>query len=388
REALFEYAAMGGLLVVIGPLPSWPDWPSVEGSLEGSRIVFAGFGVILCLPADVQGSSSSPIWELALDRAEESSQPLVAPLGNARPGFISAIGDDIRLPVRGLFFLTVVFALLLGPVNLFFLHRKRRRVWLWWTVPATALLTTSLLTGFALFVEGSQIRVRTRSMTLLDERHDQAFTVGDQGYFSTRSIPQGVSFSQRTEVVPLVEFGIQPFYRTLHLEGGLRLAQGWVSPRIPAHFQIRSPQRRRERLPVRITGGGGVEVTNGLGAAIQQVWFCTLDGSVYWGRDIAPGESQTLTATGRKRPSDFPSAKVWRDYYRDGWHTESFVPNSVDVLRPGTYTAILADSPFVEAGVPRITHSDRFSIVHGISALSPEAEQGTSSAQESRGGGR
>ncbi|HSR70617.1 MAG TPA: hypothetical protein VLU25_22005 [Acidobacteriota bacterium] len=370
QQAIYDFVALGGTLVVLGPLPAgWPQWPTQETVMPGSVEAYIGFGGVLSLPsAGWTLPDSAGDW--TIQHIGQTANPLYSPLSGGQMPSITLVTEDIRLPVRGLFLLTVLFALLLGPANVFFLHRRKRRVWLWWTVPATALATTGLLIGFALFVEGSQVHVRTRSMTMLDERSDRAFTLGDQGFYSTRTLPQGILFNEHTEAVPLLDRESGFSTRRLLLQDGLRFEAGWLSARIPIHFQLRQAERRRERLPVKIEAGS-VEVTNGLGAHIQQMWFCAPDGGVYWGSQLAPGQSALLKPSGRKRPQDFPVPSLWRFYYAGGWETEAFVPRNIDYLRPGTYVAVLSDAPFVELGVPRVTRPDRFAIVFGISSLSP-----------------
>ncbi len=40
-----------------------------------------------------------------------------------------------------------LFALVLGPLNLWYLHRRGKRIWLVWTIPALSLSAT-LMVGF------------------------------------------------------------------------------------------------------------------------------------------------------------------------------------------------------------------------------------------------
>ena len=77
---------------------------------------------------------------------------------------------ETTVPVRGLFVLVLLFAVGIGPANLWLLSRYKRRIWLWWNVPAISLLTCLVVFAYSLVSEGITGRGKTASMTLLDER--------------------------------------------------------------------------------------------------------------------------------------------------------------------------------------------------------------------------
>ena len=52
---------------------------------------------------------------------------------------------------------------------------------------------------------------------------------------------------------------------------------GWVKARVPAYFQIRKNEDRRERLTVQKNDDGALAVTNALGADIRRL--CLADAS-------------------------------------------------------------------------------------------------------------
>ena len=72
------------------------------------------------------------------------------------------------VPVYGFMVLITVFAIVIGPVNYFYLRRKRLLWLLLVTVPATALVTSVLLVGYSVAAHGFSIRSRIRSLTVLD----------------------------------------------------------------------------------------------------------------------------------------------------------------------------------------------------------------------------
>ena len=56
--------------------------------------------------------------------------------------------EDIGVPVRGLLALMFLFALAIGPVNMFVLARKKRKLWLFWTVPVISFVTCLAVLGY------------------------------------------------------------------------------------------------------------------------------------------------------------------------------------------------------------------------------------------------
>ena len=61
---------------------------------------------------------------------------------------------ETTVPVRGLFVLVLLFGVGIGPANLWLLSRYKRRIWLWWNVPAISLLTCLVVFGYSLASEG------------------------------------------------------------------------------------------------------------------------------------------------------------------------------------------------------------------------------------------
>src|SRR5262249_61142071 len=71
------------------------------------------------------------------------------------------IVENLRIPVRGMFIVMLLFAFLIGPLNIRILTRKKRRIWLLWTVPSISLLACLALAGYMFFSEGWTGQVRS-----------------------------------------------------------------------------------------------------------------------------------------------------------------------------------------------------------------------------------
>ena len=72
------------------------------------------------------------------------------------------------------------------------------------------------------------------------------------------------------------------------------LTSGWVNARVPAYFQFRKNEDRRERLTVEKKADGSLKIVNALGADIRRLYVADASGHVFEGRDIPAGAERTL----------------------------------------------------------------------------------------------
>jgi len=258
-----------------------------------------------------------------------------------------------------------VFAVTIGPVNLWVLGRKRRRMWLLWTVPAISLATCLAIWVYAVAAEGFSADRRIETITILDQEHQTAATLGFAAYYAPLTPGGGLMFDPHTELTPQLDRRSRRNSgrsRTVSLTRGQNLDSGWVIARVPAHFAVRKPQINvRERLTVKRTSdGGSYRVTNGFGGDLLRVWYADDAGKVYAATGDAntpaarAGESVTLSAapasTGR-------AVRPWRELYTQDWILSldgvNRSANSAQAgrLAPHTYLAVLDGQPFIEPGL-------------------------------------
>ena len=112
--------------------------------------------------------------------------------------FFNFMNPGIRgVPVYGFMVLITAFAVLIGPVNYFYLRRKRLLWLLLVTVPATALVTSVLLVGYSVAAHGFSIRSRIRSLTVLDQKSHSAVTVARLALFAGVAPRAACSFPRK-----------------------------------------------------------------------------------------------------------------------------------------------------------------------------------------------
>ena len=114
--------------------------------------------------------------------------------------------DGVRTPVRLVIGLLTLFVFNRGPINLYLLNRKDVRAWFLWTLPVISLLTSALVFVVSIFSEGVTPRVRTESVTILNQKEQEAVTLGGIGVYAPIA-PGRLDFSGNSEVTPLIDSG-------------------------------------------------------------------------------------------------------------------------------------------------------------------------------------
>jgi hypothetical protein len=276
----------------------------------------------------------------------------------------------------------VGFVTVIGPLNLMFLTRKKRRIWLLWTVPLISLLTCATVFGYMLVSEGWHAHSRTEVLTVLDENARRATTIGWIAFYSPLTPGRGLRFTPDTELSPQLT---QDYYwarssgaaRTMDWTSEQHLSSGWVTARTPAQFMVRKTETRRERVEIRRSSNGELTAVNALGADIRHFRYADPAGQVYTAGHIAAGAQATLQP-GPKLSEHAPLIHDLRHLYAGDFLTRSSaIPSdwlhSIDrldndshsFLAPGRYIAVLDSAPFMEEGL-KAKYAKTRSVVIGI----------------------
>jgi hypothetical protein len=297
--ALRRFLECGGTLLVHGR--KVPAFFSQDAMADGHGGYFVGMGF-----AVASGEESGANWEKVARTLDALPVSEYLPYQKPTDSHYLLVAAA-KVPVGGMFALVLLFAVGIGPVNVWLLSRYKRRIWLWWNVPAISLLTCLAVFGYSAFSEGWSGHGKIASMTLLDQRTHRATTFGYASYFCPLTPSSGPRFSAETEVALLgEEQGLYrptrevPEARYVDWSSDQHLVSGWIRARVPAYFQFRKNEDRRERL-IFAAGGDATKVVNALGADIERLYWADASGRVFEGRDIAAGEEKPLAASARGR---------------------------------------------------------------------------------------
>ena len=205
REALLSYRRAGGHLTFVGGVP-----PVVQTAEHG----FGGTDNLVVPAHDNRRSDSDALrddmtrwddarWRNLYNAWQVTTQPWHGYTPQQANDTLPVI-DELGIPARGMLLLMFLFAVTVGPVNLFVLKRLDRRVWLLWTAPLLALLFSAAVFGYAIIAEGWHARGQDVQLTLLDQRDRLATTLAWTGYYAPLTPSGGLTFDPETEVTPLL----------------------------------------------------------------------------------------------------------------------------------------------------------------------------------------
>jgi hypothetical protein len=207
-------------------------------------------------------------------------------------------------PVGQFQFLITLFAIVIGPLNYWLLKRKNKLPMLLATVPAAAAATTLVLFMYGLLVDGFDVRVRARTLTLLDQRAGEATSWGRLSYYAGIAPREGLTAPPDQIMYPVMprwaasRYGGQTSGAPRHLEwdGDQRLTRGWLASRTPTQYQAIASRRSAKRLELRVTGKG-LRIVNRLGVNVTHVGVEDHDGRFYWSENLADGDGRVIPAT-------------------------------------------------------------------------------------------
>jgi hypothetical protein len=370
RSAVEQYVECGGTLVVLGPWQVPASWEQGQ-TRDKSTIYYTGFGECLVSRETDPEKWGRKDWHALAISWSGSAVPFQKVRTVADANQLFPVVENLSIPVRGLFILMLLFVVLIGPVNLFTLSKKKRKIWLLWTVPAISLVTCGVVLGYMIVSEGWHGHARAEGLTVLDETSRRAATLGWTGFYSPLTPGDGLHFGADTELTP--QLATHGYYRrsggsarTLDWTHDQHLATGWVTARVPAHFMLRKSEARRERVTVHRGRDGSLRLVNGLGADIDRLWLASKRGTIYTAAHVPAGGKAVLV----RRPELGTAAgevDTLRTFFRGDWTTldQTLTTAPRDHLRPGCYVAALDGAPFIEPGLKGSGRQAR-SVVYGI----------------------
>jgi hypothetical protein len=282
------------------------------------------------------------------------------------------------------------------------------------TIPASATLVTVLLFGYAIVADGLGTRVRARSVTHLDQRRGHAACWARLSYYAGVAPSGGLTFSDDVAVLPFVfdpvsQSGWRSVEQAMSWDEDQHFKRGWLASRTPTQFLTLRSRPSKLRLAIDDTRRASDElvIENLLDAPIEQLAVRTADGKYYWATDVDRGgaarakRTETSEAVSRLRKCladnqpGFPpgmdrqsSSGVFglrggRRYYTiyGGNRSESPTQGTSrlerslqdpamsgggrPLLAPGTYVAIVRESPEVELGTDSAREEASFHVILG-----------------------
>jgi len=346
---LRHWVEMGGILVFYNAeridrrsfhrlFPQSPFLSAGEAARAGERM----HGKILLLRGFPAGEGE---W-----RALKETHFFAAASISERHDVLSCPVPGIGLiPARGFFAAVLLFSIVVGPVNLFYLRRKKRETLLLVTVPAIALASGVAMYVYSFLSEGVSVKAVVASVTFLDRRTNTAYT--DTGFSVYNAAFSAGDLHLSRDDCLLVSPSSRE--KLLLRDGGEDMVYSGIVPQRKLVFlRTLSVGAARERVELSREGETPV-VRNGLSTAIEYI-FLSVSGAFYACRDVPPG--------GRKRLVPVSKEISWRalveymkgkkktslDFMRK---TGMFINSWLAVLKrtapEGYFIGVMKENPFM-----------------------------------------
>jgi hypothetical protein len=198
----------------------------------------------------------------------------------------------------------IVFAVLIGPVNLFALARRKKHMHLFWTTPALSIAASIALAFVIVLQDGFGGHGNRFNAIYLDAAAHKAFTVQEQvsrtGVLLARRIPMHENFFMTAvQCNP----GLENRNRNYALEGD-SLTGDWFSSRsVDAHLLL-AAQSSRARVEIS-PAGEAPSVTSGIGTTLGEIYYRDARQRVWHAEGVKTGERQIM------RPSTAAALSEW-----------------------------------------------------------------------------
>lgn len=375
RDAICSWVDAGGSLLVVGKLDvpaRWIGRVDAWRSSSQSRVKTArvNFGIIAVVELNgLTDWSETEFTSAYNDLWNNSAAAGAAPMAISDANTTFPVTDSLGVPARGMLAIMLLFAILIGPVNMIVFARLNKRLWTLVTIPAAAILFSACVFAYTMLADGVSAVGRAQSLTILDQKNHHATTIGWLGYYAPLQPSDGLHFDLDTELSPQIG-GVSHGYRDTDANARFtdwstdqHLTTGWISSRIPTHFTLRKSQSRRERLQVTQNAQGEVTVVNGLGSDILTLHLVDGERNLFIANGPIPAGQQVKLSRTSIRPTGFEDMKVstnWRSNPAD-LEIDGSTNNT-----PNTYVASLVNDVFIEKGLTRLKSFKTQSRVYGL----------------------
>lgn len=377
KIALQNYTRCGGIVIFCGfkgeqffdDIASLDHNKVINDSVQ-FRVIEYGFGKIIEVPINYKKWSNNTKSQIR-SSIKETNEALTHSMRVLEANNKLPVVKSMKLPIRGLYILLIVFVFLIGPINVVLLSRRNKRIWLLWTIPSISLVTTVLIILYSLFSEGWRGKINFATITILDQNVHNATTIGLVGYYTVLIPDKPLKFTEETELTVQNYADTKPERLTIDWSDGQSLVNGWLTSRIPEHFLVRKNEYRRERLLIRKTGNDALLITNGLGADIKQL-ILRLDNKEYVTKNISAGETIKLlryNAAGNYESSRASIRNIFVDFKSAKYqmiNIEKFFLSGNKYLKNGNYIAELKGSPFFPNNLGYTGQEKYQTIVFGV----------------------
>ena len=356
KKALLRYAELGGILFIQGSGKAFEiptPWGKSSKKIRKMTVWNVGYGRVAIAPRDNKKLESS--WQELKDicnpvrnRLCEASAQNAYNINQRFP-----IIEKMQISPLVLLVILIIFTIIIGPVNILYLTKKKKKLMLLITIPVISIIFTIAVFVYSYTAEGWHARSRYDTMTLLDQQNGRATSYGYFGFYCPIPPYSGLMFSKET----ILDFQApQRANNSLSVDWtkGQRLSGGFVKPKVPARFFFRKNESRRERVQVKRISTKRILVTNGIGTDLRDFTIVMGDNSLFQIKEIKAGAAVEAVVVTKSK-----FTRNLGDLRRRLAGMDLSLPHAMR----GLYYARMERSPFVEPGIDGSTHKENSSII-------------------------
>lgn len=215
------------------------------------------------------------------------------------------IPDVGAAPVFEFQMLITLFVIAIGPVNYWLLKRRNQLPLLLITVPIAALATTAILFTYGFLADGIGVRVRARSLTMLDQPAGEVASWARLSYYAGIAPSDGLRMPSDTVVYPIQpaisrynSFGRRQLdqQRSLEWAQQQRLTRGWLASRSPTQYLALTSKATQKQLRFE-KQAEQFSAINQLGSKVLALVAQDDDGNIYTCDEIETDGTSVMQAS-------------------------------------------------------------------------------------------
>jgi hypothetical protein len=349
--AIGDYLQAGGNVILSGKTDLPSAWhPSQKKDLSGGTEYDVGFGRCFAFSSENLGAIDPQSVKNLRDMVREAARYWqTLPDNGGAANAALPIVNSLKIPVRGIVVIMLAFVIIIGPVNIIWLNRRKRRTWMLWTIPAISFATTLFVFAYSLLREGITPDTRIAGLTVIDQTSHRAATIGGTAFYCPLTPSGGLHFDFGTEATPLLQIGNgSGTSREADWTQSQHFTRGWVSARVPTFFHLRKSETRRERIQI-VNENGKMQIVNGLGAPIKSLWVADADMNFYEAINVAAGQKAGLILSKQSQTPEKSGAQgLKQDFGFAVLRADGLNDSAGKYLLPNSYVAVLDGNPFIE----------------------------------------
>ncbi len=266
--------------------------------------VAAGGTVVIATSAQREAWRKVGVEPWLLGTSEKALIQRLNRIGSTKetPDVLVSVPGTESVPATGFMLLATLFAVIVGPLNLWWVRRRGAPALFLLTTPALSLITCVVLLGTNIIIEGLGLRRVASQLTVLDQSHARAIAWTRASYYGGFSVARFDvdSDAKVRRFEPEQDHGYS--YRgrrdneahAIDWRSGQQLSGEWIPAR--RNRQLLYVTARTERAQLQLTRKGNHwQVTNGLGTAIRQLVWHDEKNVAYRCGPLQSGESAELT---------------------------------------------------------------------------------------------